>query len=111
MNTETKQQHHFFASTAFGWSVAPTRQEAIDNLARLAGAEQIKLQVKANGGLYVWSCKVLTPQDQNYTINWYMPDCLRDADDNVTTVKVPRSDAMAHNIVSVKGHLRLIEAE
>lgn len=70
---EQNNQHHYFATTAFHWAIGDTRQEAIENVARRAGASIIKEQVKAQGGMYCWSAKVLLPRGAQYAINNYMP--------------------------------------
>ena len=104
MNTETKQQHHFFASTAFNWATASTRAEAVAKVARAAGADLIKRNVKAHGGLYVWTVQVNTPEDQHYTINNYAPNKLI-VDGQPTTVQVPVGRPMEFDIVNTKGHV------
>lgn len=93
--------HHYFASTAFNWSVAPTREEAIAKVARAAGASVIKSAVafakagKSNrddaAGLYCYSVRVEVPQSAHYSINNYAP------------VGVPLSQAQHCDIVAVSG--------
>lgn len=74
MTTATQQlQHHYFASTALNWAKAPTRAEAIAKLAKDLGAPALKQQVKANGGLYVWSCMVHAAQDEPYALEFFAP--------------------------------------
>lgn len=102
-------QHHFFASTAFNWATAPTREEAIAKVARAAGGDIIKRNVKANGGLYCWTTRVDCPAETHYSIHYYQPHKLLDADDNEIDVRVPLSRAMAFNIQNVKGHVTYIE--
>ena len=71
--TEQTKQHHYFATTAFYFGVGATRQEAINNVARRFSADELKHQKKANGGAYLWTCRVALPQGAQYAINNYMP--------------------------------------
>lgn len=87
----TEQQHHFYGSTAFNWAVAQTREEVVKKLASATGADLIKRNVAANGGLYCWTCKVELPQEAHYDINFYKP------------VDVPISEAQEFNILNAKG--------
>lgn len=66
-------QTHIFGSTAVGWAVGDTREEVIKRLAQQMGAEIIKRNVKANGGVYVWTCVVDAPKSAHYEINYYQP--------------------------------------
>lgn len=61
----------YFGSTAYNWATGATRNEVIAKLAKAAGADIIRRNVKANGGLYVWLCKV--PIDGPFDIEFYMP--------------------------------------
>ena len=74
----TDQQHHYFASCALGWQVAPTREEAVEKLIQ-GFSSDIKRAVDGahkNGepGCYLWSCKVHEPQSAHYKIRYYQPD-------------------------------------
>lgn len=66
--------YHYYASTALSWAVADTREEAIKRVARDAGADIIRANVKAHGGLYAESCRVELPIAAPYEIRMYMPD-------------------------------------
>lgn len=100
--------HHFFASTAVSWGVGQTRQEAIDKAARIAGSDIIKRNVKANGGLYVWTCEVECPQSTDYNINNYAPSTLIDpVTKKDTNVAVPIHKTMEFLIANVKGDVRI----
>lgn len=101
---DKKQAHHYYASTAFDWAVADTRAEAIARVAKSAGSDGIKRQVKANGGLYVWSCRVELPQSATYTITSYAPDRII-VDGKETEDKVPIGDAKSYRIQNTKGHV------
>ena len=68
-----KNESHYYACSAFNWAVAPTRQEAITKLAKDIGADMLKRQVKAVGGLYVRSCEVLLPISAAYDIKDHKP--------------------------------------
>lgn len=110
---EPEQQHHFFASTAFNWAVAPTRREAVEKVARAAGAAIIKGNVKAHGGLYVWTCRVDVPQSARYTIANYAPEYLvppgEDADERTSRLAVPRSAVMEFRIQNKDGAVAVPE--
>ena len=74
----TKQQHHFFASSAFGWGVGNTVDEAVAQLVKATGVSSVSMTTRnaqKNGapGLYFWHCKVLAPKDAEYDIEWFMP--------------------------------------
>lgn len=64
---------HFFGSTAFNWAVADTREEVLRRLARKAGTDAIKRNVKKNGGMYCWTCMVPLPESATYQISNYAP--------------------------------------
>lgn len=83
---------HYFGSTAFNWATGETREEVLQKLARMAGADIIKRNVKANGGgLYAWTVQVNAPQSAHYEINNYAPS------------GVPTEQAQAFNILNAKG--------
>lgn len=85
---------HYFASTAYGWSRADTRAEAIAKVARQAGSGFFKgVKGRPAPTLYVWTCKVNAPKDAVYSIDFYMP----------TVVGIEA--AMEFEIVSVDGHV------
>lgn len=105
------QQHHYYASSAFGWAAAPTRREAVAAVARDAGSAIVRRQVKAHGGLYVWSCRVELPQSATYTINEYAPEFITAKQDDgtfkSTNVRVPTSRHVESRVVDTKGHAAL----
>jgi len=70
--------HHYFASCAFGWATAPSRDEAIKKMVGefRSDVKRITQAVQKRGdgpGFYLWSCKVLAPSDAQYSIEWYAP--------------------------------------
>lgn len=86
--------HHYYASTAYGWSRADTRAEAIAKVARQAGSSAFTApKGKPKPTLFVWTCKVNAPKDAAYSIEFYMP----------TGVDI--GAAMEFEIVSAKGHV------
>lgn len=93
------QGHHFYGTSAYNWATGSSRQEVIDKLAREAGTDAIKRNVKATGGLYCWTCRVELPQSAHYQISFFQPQ------------GVPVSDFLEVNIVSVGGGVKLIENE
>lgn len=88
--------HHFFASTPFNWATGTTRQEAINKVAKAAGADAIRRM--GAKGLYTWTAKVLAPINQEYSINHFAPQ------------GVEIAATMEFNIMSVKGYVTLVEA-
>lgn len=77
---ETEQSHHYYATTAIGWAVAPTRAEAIREVLRDAKGQ---FNPDENGGIYVYSVRVGLPKSANYKMENYQP------------VNVPLSDALS----------------
>ena len=69
--------HHYFASFAFGWKTAATRQEAIEGLVEGFKSEFKPMAAAAHKrgqkGAYVWSCRVEVPQDEHYGIEYFAP--------------------------------------
>ena len=106
----TAQGYHYYATIAFGWAVAPTREEAIASVARQAGTDIIKRNVKAHGGLYCWSCRVELPQEAHYSINFYQPEFIT-RDGKTTEERVPLSKVIEANIQNLKGHLVIVDKE
>lgn len=88
-----QQPQQFYAATAFNWATAETRAAAIAKVARDVGADQIKTQVKNNGGLYVWSCRVRAPAGADYEIKFFKPQ------------GVETDRGREHMIQNVKGHV------
>lgn len=92
---------HYYGSTAFTWAVGQTREEVLRALAKDAGKDLIQNNVRKNGGLYVWTCRVDLPQDSVYSIRNFHP------------VEVPIDPSTIHeyNIQSVKGTVYPIDKE
>lgn len=90
-NNADNTTQHFFGSTAFNWAVGQTRAEVLEKLARSAGADIIRRNVKNNGGLYAWTCLVPLPQTAPYEIENYAPR------------GVGARDAEEFNILNAKG--------
>lgn len=74
---DTTQQHHYFASCAFGWATADTQDEAVEKLANSFRSEVKKCvanaQKKGEPGFYIWTCMVHEPQEAHYKIEWFAP--------------------------------------
>ncbi len=68
---------HFFATCVFGWSTAPTRDEAIEKLVNRFRSDFKKIvknsQKDGIPGAYVWSCQVNAPAETQYKIEWFQP--------------------------------------
>jgi hypothetical protein len=73
ITNKAPQAHHYFGSTAFNWATGDTRAEVLAKLGRMTGPNELKLQVKAHGGLYVWTCRVNVPEATQYDIESYAP--------------------------------------
>ena len=75
---------HYFASCAFGWATAETRDAAIRKLVN-AFHEEYKRSVpnahkEGEPGSYLWSCEVHGPSDAKYSIEFYAPKGIHTAD-------------------------------
>ncbi|MGF6139016.1 hypothetical protein [Pseudomonas laurylsulfatiphila] len=90
---------HYFGSTCFNWALGESPEEVLANLAKAAGANSIKVQVKHNGGLYAWICKVHAPRSSPYVINFFQPQ------------GVEVSECQEFNIMNSKGHCLPITKE
>lgn len=90
-NTDTKpvQQFHYFGSTGINWACADSREEVLAKLARAAGANIIRINVKEQGGMYAWTTRVELPEAVSYRI------------ENFTPVNVPCSSPRQHRILSL----------
>lgn len=97
MNTPEEKQFHYFGSTPYHWAIGETRQEVIENLARMAGTDTIKRHLKEHKGLYCWTCRVDAPRSAKYAINFFQPQ------------GVPVSLGQEFNIVNAKGHVITLE--
>lgn len=70
---------HYFASCAFGWAAADTREAAIEKMIRGNGltgdVKRITANMQKEGqpGFYLWTCKVHGPYEAKYSIDWFMP--------------------------------------
>lgn len=104
MRPAPEPRYHYFASNAFGWGTGATRAEAIRKASQSVGADLIARNVKANGGLYTWSCRVDAPPSTDYWIQDYAPEQIR-IDGKRTGVMVPISEAREHRVQNIKGHV------
>jgi hypothetical protein len=81
-----QQDHHYYASTVFGWAFGSTRDEAITRLIEnfRTDLKQVTLNMHKKGepGAYIWSCKVHVPNDENhpYDIEYYAPVGVKTSD-------------------------------
>lgn len=92
-----KPAYHYFGSTAWNWATGASRAEVLTKLAREAGADLIRRNVKASGGLYAWTVRVNLPADAEYGIENYAPR------------GVPTECAEAFRIQNTKGHALPLE--
>lgn len=88
---DSVKPHHYFATCAFGWQVAETREEALSKLIkafRHDASKVVKNSVSSGDmGFYVWSCRVDVPKSTKYHIEFYQPK------------GVPLADAVEGSIV------------
>jgi hypothetical protein len=106
MANKSLQQHHYYATTAFGWACRDTKEEAIRSIARAAGAKTIKLNREKKGGLFCQVCRVDLPLAAHYTINQYLPHLITKEDGIHETRKgevVPISEVESLRITTVTG--------
>ena len=61
------QDHHYYASTVFGWGTGPTRDAAIKVCLEWTDNYDRKK------GIPVWSIRVEVPQASAYDIDFYRP--------------------------------------
>jgi len=94
-----EKAYHYFGSTCFNWCRADSVEAVLKNLASWAGADTVKRQIKNNGGLYAWVCRVEVPQSSSYGTNFFRP------------VDVPVSESWEFNIMNTKGHVLPITRE
>lgn len=87
--------HHYFASSAFGWATAETRDKAIAKLARMDAVEIRRLL--PTGGLLVYTVCVNLPPDTPYDIENYAPSTMNDG------TPVPKEDVVYFRVVTPKG--------
>ena len=93
LNDKPEAAHHYFGSTAFNWATGSTRAEVLAKLGKATGPNELKLQVKAHGGLYVWTCRVMVPASTPYEIENFAP------------VGVETTSGREFRIVSTKGYI------
>lgn len=60
-------EHHYFAASAFGWAVGPTRADAVRKAAEQAGERLVNSYAKQEG-LHVFTCKVGAAIEVSYEI-------------------------------------------
>lgn len=73
MANSVKNDHHYYASTAYGWATAGTRDEAIKKVIRDIGVSTLKRH-KPNGGVKAVVCRVDLPEAAHYTISDHLPN-------------------------------------
>lgn len=64
--------HHYYATTAYGWGVGDTREQAIKEAAKQIGVSVIARHKPA--GVMTVVCRVDLPKAAHYTISEYMPN-------------------------------------
>lgn len=100
------QHHHYYATCAYGWAVADTRDKAVKKLADEVGSATIKRLKTSNGGMAAIVCRVDLPEAAHYTISAHMPSIIQKEDGVNETRKgeaVPVSEVEGIRITSVKG--------
>jgi len=68
------QDHHYYCTTAYGWSVAETRDAAVTAAIRYAGSSTLKQVKKHAPGVQAAVYRVPLPKAAHYTICDYKPD-------------------------------------
>lgn len=72
--SEQQEQFHYFASTVYNWTVADTKEEALQRLAVAIGQNMLRKIKKRTGfGVEVQVVKVLLPLSASYLIDRYLP--------------------------------------
>lgn len=97
-------QTHWFATCAFGWAAAETREEALEKCAAQFANDVARvtknMQKEGNPGMYFWSCEVMQPYDgDGYRIEFYQPvgvEC-RNSMASYTTYATAKKRAWWHN--------------
>ena len=87
--------HHYFASFGMGFKTAPTREGAVNGLIE-GFRREFKSIIDAchkegKPGAYIWSCRVDSPIDTQYRIEWFAP------------TGVAKSDVEEHYVTYVTG--------
>jgi hypothetical protein len=102
--------HHYYASTAYGWGVADTREGAIKEAARYIGVSTLNRH-KPDGVMTV-VCRVELPKAAHYTISEYMPNKIT-KEDGVNEIRkgetVPISEVENVRILSTTGKHKPVE--
>ena len=106
MTKKPEEDFHFYAATPYSWATASTRQEAITKVAIEAGKDTID-NAKKNGkhGLIVYTTRVLHPESESYSIQFYVPTNLSNGD------PVKKDKEQVYYIVNTKGHVMVHEGE
>lgn len=67
-------EHHYYATTAYGWCTANTKDAAIRAVARDLGSGVItRARKSSQGGFFAHVVRVDLPEAAHYTINDYLP--------------------------------------
>lgn len=70
----SNQNHHYYATTAYGWCTAATKDAAIKAVARDLGSATIgRARKSGQGGFFAHVVRVDLPEAAHYTINGYLP--------------------------------------
>lgn len=70
----SKQEYHYFANHAIGWSTGSTEAEAIDKLLlQNTQPSWVRNCLKAGEFVTIFSCRVPLPEKASYKIEWYIP--------------------------------------
>lgn len=96
------RESHYFANHALGWSCGATREEAIEKLllaSHITDPKWVRNCLKDGGFVTVYSCKVHTPIDENYRIEWYVPKGVETSEgrNDLVTYLTAKKFAIAHD--------------
>lgn len=100
------QDHHYFVSTAFGWAVAETQDEAVRKAAFFVGESTFKDYARIKEFVTGTLLKVTRPMSVGYTIDNFLPHSTK-IDGRL--VPVPYEKIGRIKILNYKGKWQIIE--
>jgi hypothetical protein len=99
--------HHYYASSCYGWGTGDTKEAAIKESAKQLGVSTLSRH-KPDGVMTV-VCRVALPKAAHYSISHYMPNLITKEDGVNDTRKgetVPISEVEYVRVVSTTGKFK-----
>ena len=102
----SKQQHHYYATSGYGWGVGPTREAAIKKALAWVSKPAMKRGGVDGPGVAFSIARIELPEQAHYTIMNYLPHTIQKEDGKNEARKgerVPMTEREEVRVTDFKG--------